>query len=74
MAVGLAGVRCRVVVATHPKGETKSRIGLTRKGVVYELFVTSLPRDATTFADVVALYLHRGADCACILRRLLTPI
>ena len=61
VAVGPEGVQCRVVVATHPAGETKSRIGLTRKGVVYELFFTQLPQDAFTASDVVALYLHRGA-------------
>ncbi len=59
--VGPKGVRCRVVVATHPAPEKKSRIGHTRKGVVYELFFTHLPQDAFTAADVVALYLHRGA-------------
>ena len=59
--VGPDGVRCRVVVATHSAGETKSRIGHTRKGVVYELFFTHLPQDAFTASDVVALYLHRGA-------------
>jgi hypothetical protein len=61
VAVGPAGVRCRVVVATHPKGTTKRRIGCVCKGVVYELFVTNLPRDAFPAADVLALYLHRGA-------------
>src|SRR5438270_565312 len=59
--VGPEGVRCRVVVATHPATEKKSRIGHTRKGVVYELFFTQLPQDAFTTCDVVALYLHRGA-------------
>jgi len=59
--VGPDGVRCRIVVATHPAAETKSRIGHTRKGVVYELFFTQLPQDAFTASDVVALYLHRGA-------------
>jgi len=53
--VGPKGVRCRVVVATHPAPEKKSRIGHTRKGVVYELFFTHLPQDAFTAADVVAL-------------------
>lgn len=61
VAVGPQQVRCRVVVATHPAGQTKSRIGLTRNGVVYELFFTVLPQSAFTAADVVALYLHRGA-------------
>jgi len=59
--VGPAGVRCRVVVATHPAGKTKSRVGLTRQGVVYELFFTSLPQQSFTVIDVVELYLHRGA-------------
>jgi hypothetical protein len=61
VAVGPEGVRCRVVVATHPAASKKSRIGDTRHGVVYELFFTHLPQDAFTAADVVALYLHRGA-------------
>jgi hypothetical protein len=61
VSVGPEGVHCRVVVATHPAGETKSRIGHTRKGVVYELFFTHLPQEAFTASDVVALYLHRGA-------------
>ncbi len=59
--VGPEGVHCRVVVATHPAPEKKSRIGHTRKGVVYELFFTRLPQDAFTASDVVTLYLHRGA-------------
>jgi hypothetical protein len=49
------------VVATHPAGKTKSRIGVTRDGVVYELFLTNLSPTAFTTADVVALYLHRGS-------------
>ena len=59
--VGPTGHRCRVVVATHPTSEKKSRVGLTRSGLVYELFFTALPQSAFTAADVVALYLHRGA-------------
>jgi hypothetical protein len=59
--IGPAGVRCRVVVATHPALKTKSQVGVERDGVVYELFFTKLPQDAFTAADVVALYLHRGA-------------
>jgi hypothetical protein len=59
--VGPAGCRCRVVVATHLTTEKKSRIGHTRKGVVYELFFTHLPQDGFTASDIVALYLHRGA-------------
>jgi hypothetical protein len=61
VAVGPDGQRCRVVVATHPANAHKSRVGLTRSGLVYELFFTHLPQDAFTASDVVALYLHRGA-------------
>ena len=59
--VGSEGVRCRVVVATHPEGLKKSPVGVTRGGIVYELFFTNLPQRAFTTADVVELYLHRGA-------------
>src|SRR4029434_4484668 len=55
------GVPCRVVVATHPAGKKKSPVGVTRSGVVYELFFTNLPQQAFTASDVVELYLHRGA-------------
>jgi hypothetical protein len=59
--VGPDGQCCRVVVATHPAGTRQSKVGLTRAGLVYELFFTRLPQNAFTAADVVALYLHRGA-------------
>jgi hypothetical protein len=59
--VGPEGVLCRVVVATHPEGSKKSPVGVTRSGVVYELFFTALPQQAFTASDVVELYLHRGA-------------
>jgi hypothetical protein len=59
--VGSEGVRCRVVVATHPPGKKKSPVGVTRAGVVYELFFSNLPPQAFTVSDVVELYLHRGA-------------
>jgi hypothetical protein len=59
--VGPDGVLCRVVVATHPAGKTKSRVGLTRQGMVYELFFTNLPQQSFTACEVVELYLHRGA-------------
>jgi hypothetical protein len=52
---------CRVVITTHPAKETQSRVGVTHSGGVYELFLTDLPQGAFTAADVVALYLHRGA-------------
>jgi hypothetical protein len=59
--LGAAGKPCRIIVATHPAGEKPSRVGSTREGVVYELFLTALPQSAFTAADVVALYLQRGA-------------
>jgi hypothetical protein len=55
------GPRTRVIVATHPTTATTPAIGTMRGEVVYELFFTALPVDAFTPADVVALYLHRGA-------------
>ncbi len=36
--VGPEGMSCRVVVATHPAGKKKSPVGVTRAGIVYELF------------------------------------
>src|SRR5438034_6927338 len=59
--VGSEGVLCCVVVATHPAGKKKSPVGVTRSGIVYELFFTNLPQQAFTASDVVELYLHRGA-------------
>jgi hypothetical protein len=61
VSVGPEGVLCRVVVATHKAGKKKSPVGVTRSGVVYELFFTKLPQQAFTASDVVELYLHRGA-------------
>jgi hypothetical protein len=61
VTVGANGELCRVVVATHPAGVKKPRVGVERDGIVYELFLTALPQEAFTAADVVALYLHRGA-------------
>ena len=55
------GPRIRVIVATHPATATKAVIGTTRSEVVYELFYTALLSGAFTPADVVDLYLHRGA-------------
>jgi hypothetical protein len=59
--VGPSGQHCRIVVATHPAGPTKKRIGVERDGLIYELFLTKVPQQAFTTSDVVALYLHRGA-------------
>jgi hypothetical protein len=59
--VGPEGATCRVVVAMHPAGKKKSPVGVTRAGVVYELFFANLPQHAFAASDVVELYLHRGA-------------
>jgi hypothetical protein len=59
--VGSEGLSCRVVVATHPASKKKSPVGVTRAGIVYELFFTNLPQQAFTASDVVEVYLHRGA-------------
>jgi len=59
--VGEDGQHYRLVVATHPKGPKKQKIGVERDGVIYELFLTKLPQEAFTTSDVVAVYLHRGS-------------
>jgi hypothetical protein len=61
LPVTSAGHRSRVIIATHPAGATASPIGVTREGVVYELFFTALPALGFTAPDVVKLYLHRGS-------------
>jgi hypothetical protein len=54
------GPHSRVVVATHPASSHPSPIGVTRDGVVYELFFTGLPTGAFTPTDVLELYSQRG--------------
>jgi hypothetical protein len=61
LPVTAEGQRSRVIIATHPAGATASPIGVTRDGVVYELFFTALPAFGFSAADVVKLYLHRGS-------------
>src|SRR5207244_3662708 len=41
--VGSTGQRCRVIVATHPTGKTKSRVGVERGGVAHQLVFTHPP-------------------------------
>ena len=58
-----SGPLVRIIVATHPAPTRKKKrqVGLTRDGVVYEVFLTNLPQSGFTASDVVSLYLHRGA-------------
>jgi hypothetical protein len=55
------GHHCRVIVATHAATTAKAPIGVTRDGLVSELFFTALPAAGFTAADVVTLSLHRGS-------------
>jgi hypothetical protein len=61
LIVTATGERSRVIVATHAASSTSTSVGVVREGVVYELFFTALPPVAFTAADVVDLYLGRGA-------------
>ena len=61
LSLSPTGPHTRVIVATHQAAPTKAPVGTTRGEMVYELFYTALPPGAFTPADVVALYLHRGA-------------
>lgn len=57
-----AGAGVRLIVATHPTtATTKPPVGVLREGMVYELFLTTVPQAAFTCADVLDLYLHRGS-------------
>jgi hypothetical protein len=61
LAFSPTGPHARVIVATHQVTSAEAPVGTTRGEVVYELFYTALPPSAFTPADVIALYLHRGA-------------
>jgi hypothetical protein len=61
LALSPTGPRTRVIVAARPATDSPVKVGTTRGERVYELFYTALPPGAFTPADVVALYLHRGA-------------
>ncbi|HKV60212.1 MAG TPA: hypothetical protein VJO32_18120, partial [Ktedonobacteraceae bacterium] len=56
-----AGPNVRLVVATHPGTSTDPAVGVERDGIVYELFVSTLPSPAFTASDILDLYLHRGS-------------
>jgi hypothetical protein len=55
------GPDVRLVVATHAGTSTSPAVGIEREGMVYELFVSTLPAPAFTASDVLDLYLHRGS-------------
>jgi hypothetical protein len=61
LPITVMGEACRVIVATHPASSRPTSVGVTREGVVYELFFTTLPVSGFSASDVVTLYLHRGA-------------
>lgn len=56
-----AGPEVRLVVATHAGTSSSPAVGIERDGMVYELFVSTLPSLAFTASDVLGLYLHRGS-------------
>lgn len=57
-----AGPQVHLVVATHHAiTSSPPKIGVERDGMVYELFVSTLPSPAFTASDVLDLYLHRGS-------------
>ena len=55
------GPKVRLVVATHAATSSSPAVGVERDGMVYELFVSTLPSPAFTASDVLDLYLHRGS-------------
>jgi hypothetical protein len=56
-----AGPQVRLVIATHTATGSAPTVGMERDGMVYELFVSTLPSSAFTASDVLDLYLHRGS-------------
>ncbi len=56
-----AGPLVSLVVSTHPATSSCPAVGVERDGMVYELFVSTLPSPAFTASDVLDLYLHRGS-------------
>ncbi|HEU5383037.1 MAG TPA: hypothetical protein VFV38_47125 [Ktedonobacteraceae bacterium] len=56
-----SGPNVRLVVATHLGTSADPAVGVERDGIVYELFVSTLPSPAFTASDILELYLHRGS-------------
>ena len=61
VALTASGPSVRLVVATHPATSSPPPVGVEREGVIYELFVSTLPSSAFTCSDVLDLYLQRGS-------------
>lgn len=61
-ADGRLVVHARVVITRSPlpPGVTKPSVGHLHEGFVYEVFVTDLPAEALSAAEIVSLYLGRG--------------
>jgi hypothetical protein len=57
----LTGPAVRLVVAAHALTPPPLKVGVERDGIVYELFVSTLPAPAFSPSDVLDLYLHRGS-------------
>ncbi|EFH84665.1 putative transposase IS891/IS1136/IS1341 family [Ktedonobacter racemifer DSM 44963] len=55
------GPEVRLVIATHAVTSSPADVGVERDGIVYELFVSTLPSPAFPASDVLDLYLHRGS-------------
>jgi hypothetical protein len=55
------GPEVRLAVASHGATSSSPAVGVEREGMVYELFVSTLPSPALTASDVLDLYLHRGS-------------
>jgi len=56
-----AGPCVHLVIATHPATQDPPKIGKERNGLVYELFVSTVPAPALAAHDLLDLYLHRGS-------------
>jgi hypothetical protein len=59
--LGICGPCVRLLIATHPTTSSSPPVGVEREGMVYELFVSSLPSPSFIASDVLDLYLHRGS-------------
>ncbi len=55
------GPQMRLVIATHARASADPAVGTRRSGVVYELFVSTLPSPALTVSDILDWSLHRGS-------------